>query len=47
MNAKRWNYLKSLSPPAPRMLWNSAWPNFRGTYNAGKNAAKRSRRAQQ
>lgn len=43
MNADRWNYLKSLSTPEPRMFW----PASRGTYNAGKNAAKRSRRAQQ
>lgn len=38
MNASRWNYLKNLSAPAPRLVFGP------GTYNVGRNADKRADR---
>lgn len=37
----RWQSLKALAPRAPYTLWFSG---SQGTYNAGRNAAKRERR---
>ena len=51
MNAASWKYLKALAPPAPRLFWASnggpmPWNAAQGTYNVGRNAEKRRRRAE-
>lgn len=42
MTPERWNYLKALRPATPRVVWESS---RRGTYDIGRNAEKRLRRA--
>ena len=47
MTPARWKYLKQLQPPPARMVWNSGWPKFLGTFNEGRNAFKREIRRKQ